>query len=152
MKSIRFTVRHGDINKTIIGKGATLRDALADLHNTPIGSYAINLADYPLPLLSSAALFLQDLETTGKGAWGWGDYEVMPPDPVNLDALISPLPIDGEPVQCVEMCISENVGPEGAFARLRFARSSDAVAFLMDNFTKDNLEGLNFEIANYYKL
>jgi len=49
------------------------------------------------------------------------------------------------------MCISENVGPEGAFARLRFARSSDAVAFLMDNFTKDNLEGLNFEIANYYK-
>jgi hypothetical protein len=150
MKSIRFTVRHGDTNKTIIGKGATLRDALADLQSTPLGSYAINPVDYPR-MLSSAALFLQDLETTGKGAWGLGNYEVIPPAPVDLDALVSPLPIDGEPVQCVEMCISENVGPEGAFARLRFARSSDAVAFLMDNFTKDNLEGLNFEIANYYK-
>jgi len=83
MKSIRFTVRHGDTNKTIIGKGATLRDALADLQSTPLGSYAINPVDYPR-MLSSAALFLQDLETTGKGAWGWGDYEVVPDAPLTL--------------------------------------------------------------------
>lgn len=150
MKSIRFTVRHGDINKTIIGKGATLRDALADLHNTPLGSYAINLADYPLPLLSSAALFLQDLETTGKGAWGWGEYEVEAEKHTPLDDLVSPLPIDATPLDCVEMCISENVGPEGDFARLRFHRSCDAVKYLIEHFPPNDLEGLNFEIANYY--
>ena len=149
MKSIRFTVRHGDINKTIIGKGATLRDALADLHNTPLGSYAINPVDKP-PLLSSASDFLHTLETSGRGQWGWGDYEVVPDAPVDLDALISPLPIDGEPVQCVEMCISENVGPEGDFARLRFHRSCDAVKYLIEHFPPNDLEGLNFEIANYY--
>ena len=145
MKTIRFTAHHGKGINSITATGETLDDAIKQLHTQPLGYYAINKDHDSYPA------FIAELTANGKAKFGWGDWEVIPPSPVNLDALISPLPIDGEPAQCVEMCISENVGPEGAFARLRFARSSDAVAFLMDNFTKDNLEGLNFEIANYYK-
>ena len=63
----------------------------------------------------------------------------------------SPLPVEGPPVNCVELTIYDNDGPEGFYRRFRFKRSSDAVLLIMNSLSKKDIKDLNFQIVNYWK-
>ncbi len=74
MKTISFTVHHGNTNKTVTGMGETIRAALADILKTPLGiGYAID------EKRERFAALCESLETTGSAQWGWGDYSVTTP-------------------------------------------------------------------------
>jgi hypothetical protein len=74
MKTITFTVRHGDTLKTITGTGATVADALRDLHRDPLGSYAVD------PESRYWHEVCRQLEMTGEAQLGWGDYKLAAPE------------------------------------------------------------------------
>ena len=53
------------------------------------------------------------------------------------------------PVNCVELIVYDNDGPEGIFHRFQFERSAHAVRYIIENYS-NSLDGLNFEITNYW--
>jgi hypothetical protein len=63
----------------------------------------------------------------------------------------SPLPIDGNPSQCVELVIYDNDGPEGFFERMRFERSSQAIMMIINHFDAAEISELNFTITNHWQ-
>ncbi len=62
----------------------------------------------------------------------------------------SPIPIEGPAVNCVELVIYDNDGPEGYYQRLRFGRSADAMRALYDNLPREELERFNFTLENFW--
>jgi hypothetical protein len=65
--------------------------------------------------------------------------------------ITSPLPIEGPPVNCVELIIYDDDGPEGYFNRLRFTRSWEAIEAIIENFpTRKERSCYNFELTNHW--
>lgn len=55
------------------------------------------------------------------------------------------------PTKCCELCVYDNDGPEGLFARIQAERSSDLVKFINLNYAKEVEDGsLNFIIENHW--
>ena len=67
--TVLFDVWHGDLNKSIVGIGETVLEAMADLLRQPLGvGYAIAPTSYLF------AGLVDELQRTGRVSFGWGSY------------------------------------------------------------------------------